>query len=116
MRRDFPAVGIGGLCGIRQIAPTRDLSACDAGMPVDEPRCIQLHAGFGKFGPRRKVTAEKMEKENTLRRGQCLILHSASGGSPDSHRASLQMVALTLRQNSRTRFENIEEQRQWPVS
>jgi hypothetical protein len=63
-----------------------------------------------------KITAEKMEKENTFRRGQCLILHSASGGSPDSHRASLQMVALTLRQNSRTRFENIEEQRQWPVS
>jgi hypothetical protein len=78
---------------------------------------FQLDAkAFGKFGPRRKITAEKMEKENPLRRGQCLILHSASGGSPDSHRASLQMVALTLRQNSRTRFENIEEQRQWPVS
>jgi hypothetical protein len=93
-------------------------------MPLDAPRCIQLDAeAFGKFGPRRKITAERnecrkkrIEKENTLRRGQCLILHSASGGSPDSHRASLQMVALTLRQNSRTRFENIEEQRQWPVS
>jgi len=86
-------------------------------MPLDEPRCIQLmrkllvNSAHGE-----KITAEKMEKENTFRRGQCLILHSASGGSPDSHRASLQMVPLTLRQNSRTRFENIEEQRQWPVS
>jgi hypothetical protein len=79
---------------------------------------VLVNSAHGEKSPPKDKECRKkrIEKENTLRRGQCLILHSASGGSPDSHRASLQMVALTLRQNSRTRFENIEEQRQWPVS
>jgi len=39
-------------------------------MPLDEPRCIQLHAeAFGKFGPRRKITAERKESRRRTRFG-----------------------------------------------